>query len=565
MFSRAGETGPPQLYAMPVLGGEPRKLTDHKLGASAVVFAPDGDRIAYLAPVPEPGRYGTDEKVKPEGEEPRRIDRMSYRVDGKGFLLDKPEQLFVLDLTPGAKPRQITAEPGGAGRGSFTPDGRRLVYARETGPDELTSEIAAVDADADHAIGELLAATAGDAADPVVAGDLVLYTGAEYTGHDFAGRSNGLWAVPLAGGTPRRLTDAATVNLDPGEPVVLGDAALILVQNRGAVQLCSVPLAAENRPLAELSTVLGGKRVVKGFSVFRTFLAATVADPQTPGEVFRVDLRGDGDEVQLTDLAGDLRAAGIRDLVELDTTAPDGYPVHGWLVLPEGDGPHPVLLNVHGGPHAQYGWGLFDEAQVYAAAGYAVVMGNPRGSSGYGQDHGRAIVGAMGTVDVDDVLALLDSALSRDDLAVDRVGVMGGSYGGFMTSWLAGHTGKKFVAGISERAVNAWDSFSGASDIGYFFAEGYVGTDRAVQWDRSPLAHADDIEIPLLIVHSEHDWRCPLEQGSACSWRCAPGAPTPRCCCSRPRVTSCPDPDGPSTGCSGSRRSSTGGVQHLPV
>ncbi len=385
VFSRAGETGPAQLYAMPVLGGEPRKLTDHKLGASTVVFAPDGDRIAYLAPVPESGRYGTDEKVKPEGEAPRRIDRLGYRVDGKGFLLDKPEQLFVLDLTPGATPRQLTAEPGGAGRASFTPDGRRLVYARETGPDELTAEIAVVDVDADRSVGDLLAATAGDAADPVVAGDTVLYTGAAYTGHDFAGRSTGLWAVPLAGGTPRRLTDEATVNLDPGEPVVLGDAALVLVQNRGAVQLCSVPLSAENRPLAELTTVLGGKRVVKGFSVFRTFLAATVADPRTPGEVIRVDLTGDGDEVRLTDFAADLRAAGIHDLIELDTAAPDGYPVHGWLLLPDGDGPHPVLLNVHGGPHAQYGWGLFDEAQVYAAAGYAVVMGNPRGSSGYGQ------------------------------------------------------------------------------------------------------------------------------------------------------------------------------------
>ncbi len=512
VFCRAGETGPAQLYAMPRAGGEPRKLTDHKLGASAVVFAPDSSRIAYLAPVPETGRYGTDEKIKAEGEAPRRIDRLTYRVDGKGFLLDKPEQIFVLDLTPGATPRQVTAEPGGAGRGSFTPDGRRLVYARETGPDELSSELAVVDVDADRSIGDLLAATAGDAADPVVAGDAVLYTGAAYSGHDFAGRSNGLWAVPLAGGAPRRITDEATVNLDAGEPVVLGDAALILVQDRGAVQLCSVPLTADNRPLAELTTVLGGKRVVKGFSVSRTFLAATVADPQTPGEVVRVDLTGDGDEVTVTDFGADLRAAGVRELIELDTAAPDGYPVHGWLVLPEGDGPHPVLLNVHGGPHAQYGWGLFDEAQVYAAAGYAVVMGNPRGSSGYGQEHGRAIVGAMGTVDVDDVLALLDAALTRDDLAEDRVGVMGGSYGGFMTSWLAGHTGRKFVAGISERAVNAWDSFSGASDIGHFFAEGYVGTDRAVQWDRSPLAYADDIEIPLLIVHSEHDWRCPLEQ-----------------------------------------------------
>ena len=89
---------------------------------------------------------------------------------------------------------------------------------------------------------------------------------------------------------------------------------------------------------------------------------------------------------------------------------------------------------------------------------------------------------------------------------------MGGSYGGFMTSWLVGHHGERFVAAISERAVNVWDSFSGASDIGYFFAEAYVGADRDEQWRRSPLAYADQIDVPLLIIHSEHDWRCPVEQ-----------------------------------------------------
>ncbi|HVV19396.1 MAG TPA: alpha/beta fold hydrolase, partial [Pseudonocardiaceae bacterium] len=201
-----------------------------------------------------------------------------------------------------------------------------------------------------------------------------------------------------------------------------------------------------------------------------------------------------------------------RPLTELTATAPDGYPVHGWLVLPEGDGPHPVLLCVHGGPFMYYNWGFFDEAQVYASAGYAVVMGNPRGSAGYGQSHGRAIVRALGTVDVDDVLALLDAALARPDLDAERVGVMGGSYGGFMTSWLAGHHGEKFTAAWSERAVNAWDSFSGSSDIGWFFTEGYVGPDPEEQRRKSPLTYADRIRIPFAVVHSENDLRCPIEQ-----------------------------------------------------
>ena len=113
----------------------------------------------------------------------------------------------------------------------------------------------------------------------------------------------------------------------------------------------------------------------------------------------------------MTDSARDWREKGLRPVIELNTRTAAGYPVHGWLVLPDGPGPHPVLLLVHGGPHAAYTPAVFDEAQVYAGAGYAVVMGNPRGSAGYGQDHGRAVVGALGTVDIDDLLALLDHAL----------------------------------------------------------------------------------------------------------------------------------------------------------
>jgi dipeptidyl aminopeptidase/acylaminoacyl peptidase len=196
---------------------------------------------------------------------------------------------------------------------------------------------------------------------------------------------------------------------------------------------------------------------------------------------------------------------------ELEATAPDGTGVHGWVIKPAGTGPFPVVLMVHGGPFAHYGWTLFDEAQVYAGAGYAVVMGNPRGSAGYGESHGRAIVGDFGNLDSQDVLALLDAALEDPDLDGDRVGVMGGSYGGFMTSWLVGHT-DRFRAAISERACNAFDSFEGASDIGWFFVPMYNGTDRERVLAQSPLTYVDRIRTPMLLIHSEQDWRCPIEQ-----------------------------------------------------
>jgi dipeptidyl aminopeptidase/acylaminoacyl peptidase len=193
-------------------------------------------------------------------------------------------------------------------------------------------------------------------------------------------------------------------------------------------------------------------------------------------------------------------------------TAPDGYPVHGWVVSPLGSGPHPVLLMVHGGPFTQYTWSLHDEAQVYAGAGYAVVMGNPRGSSGYGQAHGRYVVGDVGQRSAADLMALLDAALADPALDSSRVGVLGGSHGGFMTTWLAARAGDRFRAAVSERALNAIDSFRGSSDIGFWFARGLYGPDPAGWAAQSPLTYADSISIPMLIIHSEHDWRCPIEQ-----------------------------------------------------
>jgi dipeptidyl aminopeptidase/acylaminoacyl peptidase len=258
-------------------------------------------------------------------------------------------------------------------------------------------------------------------------------------------------------------------------------------------------LLAPYAPGGEPRLVLGGERQVIGADQCGGTLAATITDPASWGELYAGERR-------LSSWNTGFPAAPME---EITATAADGYPVHGWIVRPRtGAGPFPVLLMIHGGPFTQYGWRLFDEAQVYAGAGYAVVMGNPRGSSGYGEAHGRAILGDVGAASAADLMPLLDQALKADDLDGSRVGVLGGSHGGFMTTWLAAHHGDRFRAAVSERAVNAIDSFTGSSDIGWFFSDRLWGTDP----EKSPLAHADRISVPMLIVHSEHDWRCPVEQ-----------------------------------------------------
>jgi dipeptidyl aminopeptidase/acylaminoacyl peptidase len=250
--------------------------------------------------------------------------------------------------------------------------------------------------------------------------------------------------------------------------------------------------------------------------------AAVVGSRQTaPAELSVLNLET-GSRKQLTDFN-----RAFREKVELVggekfvVTTEGGTEVDCWLMKPFGfeDGKaYPLILNVHGGPFGQYGETFFDEFQIYAAAGYGVVFCNPRGSSGQDTAFARAVVGDMGGPDYLDVMAAFDAALERAPWADrERLGVMGGSYGGFMTTWTIGHT-TRFKAAISERAVNDWYSMQGASDIGGTFNRQYLGPDATIQDNleavlrQSPLTYAKNIETPVLILHSEVDLRCPISQ-----------------------------------------------------
>jgi len=191
-----------------------------------------------------------------------------------------------------------------------------------------------------------------------------------------------------------------------------------------------------------------------------------------------------------------------------------------WVYLPPGDEKVPLLFIIHGGPNAQYGWAFFDEFQIYAGAGYGVVATNPRGASGRGREFVRGALGRWNEErppDLEDLLAAVDAAVEQfDRLDPDRMGIMGGSYGGLITAKILA-TDHRFKSAVPERGLYNFASFAGTSDIGFVFPREYVAErdydDWSALWDASPLRTAHRITTPCLVIHSDADFRCPIEQG----------------------------------------------------
>ena len=541
-FLRGVEKKGAQLHIADANGGEAVQVTDVHGGVSDFAWAPDGASFVFSARVAENGRYGTVDGLGDAAEAPRRVTGYRWHANGLGYTIDRPSHLFVVPVpdvsaepfyapAPAvvpegsekpkpqvvyAEPRQLTAAEGVTYAGiAFTPDGSRvLTTVSELQPItvDLTSTVVAV-AIADGAERVVVAPEASlSVADIAVADDgtiaLLAYSvGPSRT--DFVAPGMGLWI--LDGESPRALTDAATIDLgEVGSHItVVGEDFLVLNRTRGRVHALRVTRTGDISTVIDGDVEIGGLAAAQAPAGLR--VVATIASPNSYGELLVVD---DSGSRVVTNFGENLQAQGISTPTELTITGRDGYPVHGWLATPEGDGPHPVILMIHGGPYASYGVHVFDEVQTLVDAGYAVAFCNPRGSAGYGTAHGRSIRQAMGTVDFTDVIDFLEGAVASDPrLNGERVGVMGGSYGGYLTAWVTTQD-HRFAGAIVERGFLEPESFVGTSDIGSFFGVEYVGADPAQIAAQSPYAQADNVTTPTLVIHSELDFRCPLEQAT---------------------------------------------------
>jgi dipeptidyl aminopeptidase/acylaminoacyl peptidase len=535
-FLRAGD-GAPQLQVMDARGGEPVAVTDQKLGVSQFTWTPDSRSLVYVSRVAEEGRYGTVDKLGPAAEPPRRITVANYRANGLGYTIDRRAQLFVVEAPAvdgepvyerapevGEAPkvekvptsRQLTHDDADHGSPAVTADGGHVVFVaalHATRDDDLRSDIwrLPLAAPAEGAPAPELERLTDD--DPLDVVQVQLgpdgrawFLGSDLgpSGLDFVARNGAVYLID--GGAVRRLTD-------PEEHDVVGmvgeltveSASSVLVQDslNGRTPLLRVDDAGT------VTTLTSGDVEVTGHATAAGAIVAAIQTPDSSGELARIDTSG---MTTLTDFGAPLRSRGLVTPRELTVTARDGYPVHGWVAVPAGEGPHPVLLMIHGGPYTQYSIHLFDETQVYADAGYAVVYCNPRGSSGYGQEHGRVIKEAMGTVDLDDVLDFLDGAVAQHpELDGSRVGILGGSYGGYLTAWTIAHD-HRWAGAIVERGYLDPEFFIGTSDIGAFFSDAYTGDTPEKRATQSPQAFVHQVTTPTLVLHSELDLRCPVAQ-----------------------------------------------------
>ena len=536
-FARKSESGKPgQIFVMPTDGGEAVPLTALEGGASAPAWSPDGERIAFASPH-HPG-LDVPQKPKPKHEPGRVVTRPVFRENDRGFIDEqRRDHVWVIERTGGA-PRQITHGRFTESGPRWSRDGRWILFLSDRrdepwfGPEE--SKLWAIAPDrstpTDGEELQLVVDVPGgtvawrEAADGDIAVIATQYEGPRSYEQPRLFLARGEWprgVERLAPGYDFPFAEAINSDQHPprggGEcPLAVGPGGAVVT--RVGKHGSSVLVAVRGDRVTELTEA--GHEIVAGTaSDDGSVWALTVATLRSPGDLvqFEVSAR----HLELLDRPNPwLDEVALGEVEEFWYPSFDGTRIQAWLMRPSNGTPGralPLLLEIHGGPHTAYGHAFFHEFQVLVSAGYAVLFTNPRGSTTYGQEFGNVIQYRFPGDDARDLLAGVDAAIARGGIDAERLGVTGGSGGGLLTNWLVVET-DRFRAAVTQRCVSDWAGFYYSADFTMFTPFWFKKPpfeDPDEYREHSPVTFASKISTPLMVIHSEEDWRTPIGQGEA--------------------------------------------------
>jgi dipeptidyl aminopeptidase/acylaminoacyl peptidase len=512
-----------QVYVLSMSGGEARQVTNLKNGASSFQWSPDGTRLVCLSRTgpgddADQAESGAESPSRParRDSDVRHYSHLSYKFNDTGWFDDRRSHLWVIDVKSGAKKRITSGEDWNDTDPQWSPDGTRIAFVSDrTGKafdESRNTDVWVIPASG----GPLVKISDHDESDHTPRwspdGKTIAFIGSVHEGDHPK-----VWLAPSAGGVPSRLA-ANDLDLIPTrlEWAEQGRALYFEAGVKGTDHLFRIDVAAKTA-----KPVSSGERAVRGVDinerVGRMVYAAN--DFKHLDDLYVADLSG-GAERKLTDVNEALwKQLQLQDVERIPYKSADDWDIDGFFVKPLGwqEGKsYPMILSVHGGPAGAYGVDWYHEFQVYAARGWAVFFCNPRGSTGYGEKFERGIVGEWGGKDYIDIMNGVQAVLKKYPwIDRSRLGVTGGSYGGYMTNWIVGHT-DMFKAAVTLRSVSNFISDEGTRDGAYGHRRdfgAYLFDKFDMYWDRSPLKYAGNVKTPTLILHSDNDYRVPLEQG----------------------------------------------------